>query len=334
MDKPLYAGIVGLAGIALAGLGSAVYLWQRIPVQEPIECWIPPGSSARTALHQIAECCHLQHPRLFVAIGVVYGWLSRQPVHAGTYRFETGLRYWELLRAVFSGRQILRVRVTIPEGLTVQQIASLLQRSAGVDSARFVALAFSDSVARRWGIPIASVEGYLMPDTYEFFWRHPADAVLERLLQAQQQLWDHRFAQLAAHRGLSRHEVLTLASIIEAETPHSDERRRVSGVFWNRLRRGMPLQADPTVAYALGKPGQPLSRTELLFPHPYNTYVVPGLPPGPINNPSADAIAAALDPEEHEFLYFVLIPDGSRRHVFSRSYREHQRAIALYRTRR
>lgn len=315
-----------LLACALPLLAIAAYLWLRTPGS--VEWWIPPGSSTRAALEIAARSSSVRFPQLFVALGLAYARLTGSTVYAGTHQLEGRRRYGELLQALFSGTYVRRVRLTIPEGLTVEQIASLLQRKAGVDSARFVALAFSDSLARRWGIPIASVEGYLMPDTYEFFWRHPAEDVLERLLRAQAQLWERRFRPYAEQRGISRHEALTLASIIEAETPHADERHRISGVFWNRLRRGMPLQADPTTAYALGKPGRPLSRSELRFPHPYNTYTVTGLPPGPINNPGASAIEAALMPEEHDFLYFVLRPDSSRRHVFSRTYREHRRAVA------
>ena len=319
-----------LLGFSVAGLlflgGVGGYLNMRLGGTEPVDCWVSPGSSVRAACEQIAHCCRIRFSTVFVLLGTTYARLTGQPAVAGTYRFGPGMRYWELLRALFSGRQLFRVRVTIPEGLTLRDIAALLWRDAGVDSARFLALAFSDSLARSRGIPIASVEGYLMPDTYELFWRHPAEDVLERLLRAQDRLWQARFAERARQRGLSRHTVLTLASIIEAESPHADERRRISGVFWNRLRRGMPLQADPTTAYALGKPGRPLARSELLIPHPYNTYTIPGLPPGPINNPSANALEAALEPEEHDFLYFVLRRDGSRRHLFSRTYAEHRRA--------
>ncbi|MEN3027404.1 MAG: endolytic transglycosylase MltG [Chlorobiota bacterium] len=325
VSRWILLGII-VGGVAAAGL--AAYLLQHLPVDATVECWVPHGSGVRAALATTASCCRLPLPELFVAVGTAYAIATGSRVYAGTYRFGPETRCGELLRALFSGRQVLRVRVTLPEGLTITQLASLLRREAGVDSARFVALAFSDSLAQLRGIPVPSLEGYLMPDTYELFWRHPAEEVLERLLQTQDRLWQERFAERARSRGLSRHEVLTLASIIEAESPHSDERRRISGVFWNRLRRGMPLQADPTAAYALGKPGQPLKRSELNIPHPYNTYTRLGLPPGPINNPSADAIEAALEPEEHDFLYFVLLRDGSRRHLFSRTYSEHLRAIA------
>ncbi len=321
--------LLGVGALGLLLGGAILYLGQQL--EEPAQCWIPPGSRARAAFEQVARCCRLRFPELFVMFAMAYAQLSQKPVLAGTHRFDSTMCYWELLQALFSGQRLARVRVTIPEGLTLRQIASLLQRDAGVDSARFLAFAFSDSFASRWGIPIASLEGYLMPNTYELFWNHPAEDVLERLLRAQNRLWEERFAERARQRGLSRHEILTLASIIEAESPHPDERRRISGVFWNRLRHGMPLQADPTTAYALGKPGKPLSRAELQTAHPYNTYTTPGLPPGPINNPGPDAIEAALEPEDHDFLYFVLRRDGSQRHIFSRTYREHRRAIAAQR---
>ncbi len=318
----------GAAAIALSAGALLYYLSRPLPLPEPVECWVAPGSSISQAVRTTAHCCRADAPELLVLLARVYATLSGAQLYAGPYRFGPEHRHWQLLYALFSGKQVARVWVTIPEGLTLWQIASLLAQRAGVDSAEFVRWAHTPALLQEFGISAASAEGYLFPSTYELFWRHRAEDVVRRLLRAQQRLWAARFDSLARQRGLSRHEVLTLASIIEAETPHPDERRRVSGVFYNRLRRGLPLQADPTVAYALGKSGTLLSRQDLRVEHPYNTYRVRGLPPGPINNPGADAISAALEPEEHDYLYFVLRRDGSRRHIFSRSYKEHLQAIA------
>src|SRR5213083_2754990 len=201
------------------------------------------------------------------------------------------------------------------------------ERLAGADA---VARAATD---RRFldanGIEGPSVEGYLFPDTYQFVRGMTPEELLGKMVQRMRAKLTPEIHGRARERGLSAHQLLTLASIIEREAIVKDEQRLISAVFWNRLKIGMPLQADPTVQYAVAKERRALSRADLVIDHPYNTYVHAGLPPGPIASPGLEAIHAALDPAPVKYLYFVARDD--RRHHFSTTVDEHNAAVARYR---
>jgi UPF0755 protein len=199
-------------------------------------------------------------------------------------------------------------------------------------------LASADAIARvatdrrflsAHGIEAPSVEGYLFPDTYQFVRGMTPEELLGRMVQRMRAKVTPAMRERARERGLSVHELLTLASIIEREAVIKDEQRLIAAVFWNRLRIGMPLQADPTVQYAVAKERRALSRADLVVDHPYNTYVRAGLPPGPIASPGLGAIEAALEPAPVKYLFFVAQDD--RRHHFSISVDDHNRAVARYR---
>jgi UPF0755 protein len=245
-------------------------------------------------------------------------------LQAGRYLLPAGSRPLNVIRILSRGG-VTSQMVTIPEGLTIGQTAALLERESGVDAGRFVALANDPELAGQYSIPAGSLEGYLFPDTYGLYWGMTAGEVIEVLFSRFRQIYtaemDHRAAQL----GLSRHEVITLASLIEEEARVADERPLVSAVYHNRLKERMLLQCDPTVIYALGGKRTPLTRDDLQVDSPYNTYRHPGLPPGPISNPGQASIRAALYPADADYLYFVARGDGS--HHFSRTSREHINAI-------
>jgi len=185
---------------------------------------------------------------------------------------------------------------------------------------------------RRLGIQAPSLEGYLFPETYRFFKGLTVEEMLARMVhQLRAKVTEDLLAQAEA-RSLSLHQLLTLASIIEREAVVPDEMPLISAVFWNRLKRDMPLQADPTVQYALGKGRQALTREDLQVDSPFNTYRIRGLPPGPIASPGKAAIRAALNPAKVHYLYFVSMDD--RRHFFSATLEEHNSAVARYRVAR
>jgi UPF0755 protein len=179
------------------------------------------------------------------------------------------------------------------------------------------------------GIEAASVEGYLWPDTYQFVRGMTAAEILGRMVQRMHTKLSPDLRERARARNVTIHELLTFASIVEREAVARDEQALISAVFWNRLRLGMPLQADPTVQYAAGKHRQLLSRSDLLFDHPYNTYTRAGLPPGPIASPGLAAIEAVVEPASVDYLFFV--KRDEQRHRFSRTLEEHNEAIAEYR---
>ncbi len=178
------------------------------------------------------------------------------------------------------------------------------------------------------GVNPTDIVGYLHPDTYSMYWTTSPRGLIQRLkTEFEKKLTDELLAEMEA-RNLSMSQVLTMASIIQGEAIYSDEMPRISGLYWNRIRIGMPLQADPTVSFALGAKRR-LFFADYAVEHPYNTYKIRGLPPGPINNPSYKAIEAAVFPERHDFVYMVATPQG--RHLFSKTYEEHQRAAREWR---
>jgi UPF0755 protein len=245
-------------------------------------------------------------------------------LQAGRYLLSAGSRPIDVIRRLSRGGVVSQM-VTVPEGLTIRQTAELLQRESGIDAARFETLANDPRRARRCGIPARSLEGYLFPDTYGLYWSMPAGEVIDILFSRFREIYTDEMDRRAEQLGLSRHQVVTLASMIEEEARVDEERPLISAVYHNRLREGMLLQCDPTVIYALGGKRTPLTRNDLQVDSPYNTYRHPGLPPGPISSPGLASIRAALYPADVDYLYFVARGDGS--HQFSQTSREHINAI-------
>lgn len=289
---------------------------------------VPPGADAG----QVAELLHrhgLIRSRLAFRLRARWRGLEGR-LQAGEYRLWPAEALDQLLDRLASG-DVIRYRVTIPEGYTAQQIADLLHRLGLVDRAAFlreVRNVLAHRIPEMEGNQTSSVEGYLFPDTYEFPRGLPARAVvatmIARFREATRDLW-----ALPRPLGLSPHAVVTVASLVEREARHDEERRRIAGVVYNRLRREMPLQVDATVLYALGRHKDRVLYADLDVPSPYNTYRRRGLPPGPIANPGRESLRAALQPEPHDFLYYVARRDGT--HVFSRTLFEHERAVRALR---
>jgi len=249
--------------------------------------------------------------------------------HAGVYEFPAGTTPWKALTMLSTGQKAA-LRFTVPEGLTIPEVATLAAEKLGIRADSFIAAARdSVSAAAVLGIQAPSFEGFLRPETYLV----PADINARELVRVMAEGfkaewkpgWNARLDSLR----MNRIQLVTLASIVEGEAREDDERETIAGVYHNRLRIGMALQADPTVQYAIMlKRGRRKSRLFIRdygFPSPYNTYLHPGLPPGPVNSPSRRSIEATLYPAAVKYLYFVAGPDG--RHVFSRTYNEHLRAI-------
>jgi UPF0755 protein len=204
-----------------------------------------------------------------------------------------------------------------------------LSRELGVDSLKIAALCRDSAVIAAWGIPDSTVEGYLLPDTYLFHWQTEERELLDRLLGAFREFYTDSLQARATALGMTTHQVLTLASIVDKETQIPDERPIVAGVYHNRLKIRMRLDADPTIQYILPNGPRRLLYSDLNIRSPYNTYRNYGLPPGPIANPGRQAILATLYPTQHQFYYFVA--DGRGGHTFTRTYEEHQRAVRVYR---
>ena len=218
--------------------------------------------------------------------------------------------------------------VTITEGMTLKQIATLLATKGLGAEESFLCLNADQAFLERWGLPSQGMEGYLYPDTYYFSWLASPEEILGRMIERFYTVLRPDMYRRAAALDLSAHEVITLASLIEKETGTDAERPLVSAVFHNRLKKGIPLQCDPTVIYGLDHFDGNLTRAHLQTPTPYNTYLLRGLPPGPIANPGLKAILAALQPADQNYLYFVARGDGT--HEFSSDLATHNRAVQRF----
>ena len=304
-----------LALLAGGGWGAAALhrAWTGPgPLSEAAQLVIPRGGVERIA-NVLVEHGIIRDARVF---GIA-AWITRGagPLRAAEFTFPAGAPLSEVLRILREARPVQR-RLTIAEGLTAFQIRALLERTEGLT-----------------GDMPAIAEGALLPETYLFEWGETRAALVRRAAAAMDRALAEAWAARAPDLPLtSPREALILASIIERETGEAEERGLVAGVFVNRLRRGMPLQTDPTVAYAVtgGAPmDRPISRADLDRDHPYNTYRIRGLPPGPIASPGRASLMAATRPGETEFLFFVA--DGTGGHAFARTLDEHNRNVARWR---
>jgi UPF0755 protein len=264
----------------------------------------------------------------------LFAWLRRDDrrVHAGTYEVSPGERARDILEKLVSG-DVYHVAITVPEGLMHREIAGVVAESIPVDSSAFYALGADETLRTELGIEGPALEGYLFPDTYRVPWGTDAEAVTRVMVRRLDEVFDEDAQRRAKEIGLTRHQVLTLASIVEAETRLAEELPMVAAVYHNRLRKGMRLEADPTVAYAKGGYRGRLFYKDLEIDSPYNTYRNSGLPPGPICSPGEAAIRAVLHPDvESQAIYFVARGDGS--HIFSLTLQEHLAAVRKVRAQR
>jgi UPF0755 protein len=285
---------------------------------------IAAGSDLRQIARTLADAGVVASPRAFVLAARIGG-LDRR-LHPGDYRLDPGMSLPSLLRALLEGRGRTAV-VTVPEGWRVEQIAERLAASGVCEREAFLVAARNPELLSELAIPGPSAEGFLFPETYAL--PQPADPA--EVIRAMRRQFGKVWGELTAGAPPPAPPLLatvTLASIVERETSAPGERPLVAAVFLNRLRLGMPLQADPTVIYGIEGFDGNIRRRDLAAPNPYNTYVIRGLPPGPISNPGRDSLAAALAPASVDFLYFVARNDGT--HQFSRSLAEHNRAVQLF----
>jgi UPF0755 protein len=259
---------------------------------------------------------------------------SGKSLKAGEYRVEAPLSPRKLLHIFVEGSGIILHPVTIPEGLTRREIARHLRDAQMVDAASFLLASQDPGPIKDWDDRAPDLEGFLFPETYHFPKAETSIRMVEAMVNQFKQTFSEAWRQRAEELGMTVRDVVILASLIEKETSRPEERALVSAVFHNRLRIGMKLDCDPTIVYALKMTDSYTGRLryrDLKLDSPYNTYLYPGLPPGPIANPGRQTLEAALYPAEVDFLYFVSRNDGT--HHFSRTLREHQNAVNRYQRR-
>ena len=313
--------IITIVLLAMIGVGAIYYYGKQIieaagPLREDKIVNIP----ARAGMTDIADVLQREgviDSNRWAFIGAVFALKARSELKPGEYAFQKNASLRDVIGTMVEGK-VVQHALTIPEGLTSEQIVARLTDND----------IFAGSVRE---IPR---EGTLLPETYKFPRGTTREQVIQRMQAAQKRLvaeiWDHRSPDVPLR---SPEQLVTLASIVEKETGRADERSRVAAVFVNRLRQKIKLQSDPTIIYGLvggkGTLGRPIKRSEIAQPSPYNTYVIDGLPPGPISNPGRASLEAAANPARTRDLYFVA--DGTGGHAFTETYDQHQKNVAKLR---
>jgi UPF0755 protein len=320
------AGAAAAAAALVAGT-AAFLLNQRGPAMaEPVIVTVREDQRLGDVARDLVAQGILRHPRLFVIWAHLTG--QDRSVHWGEFRLTEPLSPRELLARLTGPADALHT-VTIPEGTTVQRVVALLAGAGLGSEETFRGLLADPHFLAAEGLPPTGAEGYLFPDTYAFPLGTQPERVLHTLVRRFHEVFTPDLVARAVQVGLDPQQAVILASLIEEETGRPEERPLVAAVFLNRLKRGMPLQADPTVLYDRPDGSRHITRADLARPTPHNTYTMQGLPPTPIANPGRAALEAAVDPAPVPYLYFVARGDGS--HEFNVDLARHTEAVARYR---
>lgn len=318
--------------ILAAFLGIFAYLVYFIPSSDKkVVTEIPKGSGLREIALRLQKEGVIRNDELFIFYVFIKDYEGR--LKAGEYEFRPGYSLSQVVEKLVRGDVIVR-QFTVPEGLTVGEIGTLLQEKGVMSRETFLRKAYDGEFAKELlGSSFASFEGYLFPDTYSYTKGITPEGLIRTMVSRFQEVYKSLKSQARNKPNLNDHEIITLASIVEKETGDASERPLISAVFHNRLKHGMRLDSDPTVIYGLGDSfNGNLTREHLQAENSYNTYRIVGLPPGPIANPGKESIQATMNPAQVDYLYFVSKGDGT--HVFSTNYRDHQRAVTKYQKRR
>jgi UPF0755 protein len=324
MRNTIIGSVIFLAAVAVAVTVTLRRYWFQAPPPfgQPRLVTINKGEPFRIVVRELARAGVVRSELAMLMYGEFSG--TAREIKPGDYEFRGGERIPQVMSHLVNG-DVVVVTVTIPEGLTVHQIAERLQAAGLVCQSEFENAARRGPLVRALGLMPLGAEGYLFPATYRFSPRATVNVILSAMLERFFRVLTPQVEERMFAIGETPRQVVTMASIVEKEARVAGERPLIAGVFYNRLRVGMPLQSDPTAEYSLG--GETASAsTAVRTPSAFNTYVHAGLPPGPIANPGLNSIEAALYPAHTDFLYFVARDDGT--HVFSRTFNQHKQAIA------
>jgi UPF0755 protein len=330
---PFYRGrtmvkiLAGFVSVLVVGLGTAAALFfyqaNRPQAARPFfesVFTIEKGSTLRSITDTLVKYRIVESPLHFRLLATFNG--ASRRLKAGRYKLNSRMSLAEVLDHIVNGSTFHNV-VTIPEGSVSWDIAAMLSRKMELDSAAFMQLCAHRPFIQSLGLDAESLEGYLFPDTYELSWHMSPSDIIRIMVNKFHEVYGRLNRKNPVTHKYSRHQIVVMASIVEGEAAVAHEQTLIAGVFYNRIRKGINLWADPTIRYALRKFQGPLTKSDLAVRSPYNTRLYPGLPPGPICNPGEGALAAAVDPAQTDKLYFVAKYDGSREHYFMASNREH-----------
>jgi UPF0755 protein len=325
MKQKITTIIAVILSVFLIGLVHFEYLYYKQdgdPASRRIEIKVQPGATLHQVQAMLVAEGLLDRPEVFRWAAFVTR--KEKKIQSGRYLFRHGESVATILNRLAKG-EVSFSRVVIPEGFMLTEIAGVLQKGIEIDSTEFMAMAVDTAHLRELGIDAPSLEGYIFPDTYLFSWPLTVRDVTFRMVHRFNEVFSDSLHAMADSLGFTVNEVVTLASVIQAEAVYNSEMPRISAVYHNRLRKGWRLEADPTVAYALGGVRRRLWYKDLRVKSPYNTYRVFGLPPGAICSPGGAALEAAVYPlADCEDLYFVAAGNG--RHVFNKTLEDHIKA--------
>ncbi len=319
-----FALILAILSAGVLVLGLSRHLEQPRNFEQT-EITISPGqsfSSVLTGLHRQGLISSVWKLKLYARFKG-----CDKKLRAGEYLIPAGASPEKVLNILVQGKVVLH-RITVPEGYSLRQIAETVDRAGLVPEAEFLAAADDPQLINEFKISGSSFEGYLFPDTYLFSRQTSAREIIEVMVHRFNEVFSNDWKERAARLGLSIHEVVVLASIVEKETGVDAERPVIASVFRNRLNLGMRLESDPTVIYGIENFDGNLTRTHLRTPTPYNTYTQQGLPPGPIASPGRKSLEAVLYPADTPYLFFVARKD--RTHQFSATLTEHRKAVSAH----
>lgn len=327
LKRPLGISTVAIFTL-FTGMALFVFWWPNPSAEASgTIVTIPRGSTFRQALDSLETSGAIRSRWAFTLAGRILG--ADRKIHVGRYLFLPGMSNSAILNDLSSGASRMLLSVTIPEGWRMGAIARRFERVLGIDSSAFVRLCRDEGFVRKLGVDAPHLEGYLLPETYEFYWQTDETDIIKAMVGSFKEFYVDSLLRRQQELRLTLNQVLSMAAIVEGESSIDVERPIIAGVYWNRIRKRMKLEADPTVQYILPNGPRRLLYEDLRLDSPYNTYRNYGLPPGPINSPGRSAIVATLYPSSHDYLFFVATGTGG--HRFSSTYEDHMRAVRSFR---
>ncbi|GBD90980.1 putative aminodeoxychorismate lyase [bacterium BMS3Abin04] len=324
--------VSAFTGFLIALIVLTFYMPNYYESQEPVSLDVPRGTTLNKVIDTLYDLGVVPNKTNMKIAAWISG--TDNKLKAGHYELPNGLNYLQLCDLLSKGIPLPQKLITIQEGIWQEKLAQLLHKGMGISVKEFMKLSRDRKFIRSLGLKnVNYLEGYLLPNTYYFYEGSTAKEILIKLSKKMQQIFSEaKVIERMKELHMNEKQILTLASIIDGESNIVEEFKKISGVYHNRLKRGMLLQADPTIQYIVRHRRRKVNKIyykDLAIDSPYNTYKYRGLPPAPINNPGKDAIMAALYPGKNNYLYFVA--DGSGGHVFSKTISQHLRNVQSYR---
>lgn len=308
--------------ICLIAVGTIVLFWPQNDIDEKVKVNIPKGATLEQITDLLTEKNIVTNKEMFIYATRLMGHSSKIP--AGIFALKSAKNNYSIVKQLVQGSPEM-IKVTLLEGWTITQVTEIISDSMNLSSEILASLCYDEQFINELGLETKSLEGYLYPDTYLFLEsENDPKEILKQIVLEFHRVFDDNLRERAKEIGLTVNEVLTMASIIEGEAIFNSERAIISAVYYNRLKKRMPLQADPTIQYIIKDGPRRLRLSDLKIESPYNTYLHRGLPPGPISNPGKASIMAVLYPDDNNYLFFVARGDGY--HTFTTTFEEHNQA--------